>query len=82
MVRLLNLADAASPVGEAANFLLNRLAELEIPEDLAREWMGHVEPAIARLKTALGNKPHRSLSDAVRLARGSDAPPPDKKGFA
>lgn len=33
-----------------ARFLLDRLSELEIPKELARDWFGHVEPAIARLR--------------------------------
>lgn len=45
---------AASPtVISDSQFLLDRLAELEIPEQLARDWYGHVEPAIERLRASI-----------------------------
>lgn len=43
-----------------AQFLLDRIAELEFCEcgyDFMRDWMGHVEPAIARLRASLASQP-------------------------
>lgn len=43
-----------------AQFLLDRLSEVEIGgsyTDLMRDWYGHVEPAISRLRTALSASP-------------------------
>lgn len=40
-----------------ATFLLARLSEVDFsmdPEDMGREWDGHVEPSIARMRTLLG----------------------------
>lgn len=37
----------------AAQFLLDRLDEQEIPEELIRDWMGHIEPAIGRVADSL-----------------------------
>lgn len=36
-----------------ANFLIDRLYDLEIPESLAKDWYGHVSPAMARLRSLL-----------------------------
>lgn len=75
------LCDEVERLRAGATFLLNRLAELEIPDELARDWMGYVEPAIGRLKNAVGAPKPRSLGDAVKEARGGDAPI-GFKGFA
>lgn len=43
-------------VEEDARFLLERLTEFELCDDaeqMARDWMGHIEPAIGRLRAAL-----------------------------
>jgi len=47
------LITAAPVMATDGQFLLDRLDELEIPENLAREWFGHVEPAIERFRAAL-----------------------------
>jgi hypothetical protein len=44
-------------IRDESSFLLDRLSELEwsdIPEDFWRDWNGHVEPSIARLRKDIG----------------------------
>jgi len=46
---------AGAPVIEDAQFLVDRLDDLDIYDSdfLIRDWHGHIEPAIARLRTTL-----------------------------
>jgi hypothetical protein len=46
----------APNIAADARFLVDRLAEVDFslsPDDFARDWCGHIAPAIARLKSAL-----------------------------
>lgn len=52
------LAPALAIMGDCA-FLIDRIDELDWsldPDDFAREWSGHVDPALCRARAALG--PH------------------------
>ena len=49
--------DRFKQVVEEARFLLARLDEIDLDDDtddLIREWNGHVEPSIARLRSLVG----------------------------
>lgn len=49
--------ERAKQVVEEARFLLARLDELNLDDDtddLIRDWNGHVEPSIARLRALIG----------------------------
>ena len=51
---------------EAAHFLLDRLEEFEInddADDMAREFLGHVQPAHERLSITLADTPADSLTE-------------------
>jgi len=50
---LLSSSTALREMREAGQFLLDRLSEVEITEEIAREWMGHVEPAVGRFRAAI-----------------------------
>ena len=54
-------AGKGDEVEREAAFLLDRLSELEwsdIPDDFWRDWNGHVEPSLARLRAALKGSSH------------------------
>lgn len=48
-----HLIAAAPDLAIDGQFLLDRLADLELPEELARDWFCHVEPALERFAAAL-----------------------------
>lgn len=63
------------PLVEAGQFLLDRLVDHEVritSDDDAREWVGHVTPAMARLRAALASKQAaKPTGSALPIATGS-----------
>lgn len=45
--------ERANLIENEARFLLARLEEIEIPDDLERDWEGHIAPSISRLNRIL-----------------------------
>ena len=57
-----NLIAAAPDLAADGKFLLDRLSdfESEISDEQAREWFGHVQPAIARFRAAIAKAEGRA----------------------
>jgi hypothetical protein len=77
-------APIAAEVWQEAEFLLDRLAELEVPDDaFGRDYMGHVEPAAARLRALLQRiEAPRPEAEQVECGKVHPQEPPAGSGEA